>query len=1389
MDKPAIQTFRPTWDEFKDFSKYIQYIESCGAHKAGLAKIIPPPEWKPRAGGYDVSNIDIKIPAPICQVVTGKQGLYQQINIQKKPMTVPEYQRLASSAKYCTPPHDDFEELERKYWKNISYSPPIYGADVSGTLTDDNVNEWNINRLGTILDYVNADYGISIEGVNTAYLYFGMWKTTFAWHTEDMDLYSINYLHFGAPKTWYCIPPEHGRRLERLANGFFPSYCKTCPAFLRHKMTIISPHVLKQYSIPFNKITQCEGEIMITFPYGYHSGFNHGFNCAESTNFAMERWIEYGKRALQCLCRSDNVKISMDTFVKRFQPQKYELWLGGKDYGPHPEDSSRVTLAPPPSKETCYAMSADGSPTLLEGNKRIPATATEDEKEIPNEVREVLEEIENEEDSPDEEQIQVLEDIWLKAGEMDLEDAECVDDGYELPSNRKKKKKIKAEKTYGVKDEPDKEKVPRERKKKFKPSKIDREMIVDEDELKTAMEDCLESCVELQRPLTPDLVAVYLPPPVVKEEPEIYLKTPKKEVEDEETASESPITGKMMSDSNVMPTVTPGSPVIRKILPESPVITKGKTALEQTRERVLNKIKGGKEKTPRKPRVAGDSSKKEKKSRKRKSDGDSSGDNGMVSKRVPSTPQTGFTENPKLEVKMERLVNVSPFMDETVSTSSQDGSPAKSDADSTKPEEVTEMILGPYRPRQYGSAREMNHRGAKPQRSRQDRSPSSSSSGSSVILIDPNSSLDEMQQIEEYMSTIIKKEVKVEEPDSTPEDESEDILAPALCKLTPRERENYAKKIILGSPPKLEDDRNARKFTPRPSLKAPLPRHESNGSVPSILREGLLSRVAFNGSTSQSASQTEDMTVTTTTSIVGSTPDPTKPSCLKGSLLDLTGGRGISFNIIKGEGVTDSTLKQVLHKLNSSYQQPGRCSSDEKPELLTPATSSSSQLDDSVASECSSPSVAKTEPTSTVSEKLANKVSPRITVAKNIFGPPKTLLLPGAQDLWKKQTSSSAAPQGPNEFIMRVKEDLTDPVVERTYNNYWSGVQPHCSLCTFFVTDLNSPEKLMDLDLNWKGVKKEVGVPSRGPVFCPSYFFPSEKHFPINAQLLVCRECRVCIHSVCYAAPHSNLGRQWICDRCASFDSVLYKSCNICGLGGGAMKRTVDAGWAHVQCIVFLPSFDFPIIRIKDTPIKAIIASKHPCFLCGREQGTIPCCDYDCGRWLHMTCGQIVGIRVKPNHYSCGARVLVTCLSTNHKHDKKCGVQVGVSVWVKHHYTDRYYKGSVTDIFKETYHTLLFVDQSWMDLPTSQVPAIDGDVEKRRGMTVSCVVKGHQTTATYIESKVKFMYKVKFANMPVTTVSIDEICSTDKPMVEQELRSRIYFSCHARDGLSLHPEK
>uniref|UniRef100_A0A671KD18 [histone H3]-trimethyl-L-lysine(9) demethylase n=1 Tax=Sinocyclocheilus anshuiensis TaxID=1608454 RepID=A0A671KD18_9TELE len=327
-----IMTFRPTMEEFKDFNQYLVYMESQGAQRAGLAKVIPPKGWKPRRNYDDID--DFVIQAPIQQMVAGQSGLFTQYNIQKKPLTVQEFRRLANSDMYCTPRYLNYEDLERKYWKNLTFVSPIYGADVSGTLYDEDIEEWNIGHLNSILDVIEEDCGVSIQGVNTPYLYFGMWKTSFSWHTEDMDLYSINYLHFGEPKSWYAIPPEHGKRLERLAIGFFPNSFKSCEAFLRHKMTLISPSVLKKYSIPFDKITQEAGEFMITFPYGYHAGFNHGFNCAESTNFASIRWIDYGKVATQCTCSKDMVKISMDPFVRRFQPDRYQAWTQGKDSCP-----------------------------------------------------------------------------------------------------------------------------------------------------------------------------------------------------------------------------------------------------------------------------------------------------------------------------------------------------------------------------------------------------------------------------------------------------------------------------------------------------------------------------------------------------------------------------------------------------------------------------------------------------------------------------------------------------------------------------------------------------------------------------------------------------------------------------------------------------------------------------------------------------------------------------------------------------------------------------------------------------------------------------------------------------------------------------------------------
>jgi [histone H3]-trimethyl-L-lysine9/36 demethylase len=113
-------------------------------------------------------------------------------------------------------------------------------------------------------------------------------------HTEDKDLASINYLHFGAPKMWYCIPPKQREEFEVLIKSHFPGEFKACPEFLRHKVSdlvemrccvafclaplqrlhglqllqviLAKPAWLKKHNIEVVSIIQNPGEFIISAP-------------------------------------------------------------------------------------------------------------------------------------------------------------------------------------------------------------------------------------------------------------------------------------------------------------------------------------------------------------------------------------------------------------------------------------------------------------------------------------------------------------------------------------------------------------------------------------------------------------------------------------------------------------------------------------------------------------------------------------------------------------------------------------------------------------------------------------------------------------------------------------------------------------------------------------------------------------------------------------------------------------------------------------------------------------------------------------------------------------------------------------------------------------------
>ncbi|KAF8426681.1 JmjC domain, hydroxylase-domain-containing protein, partial [Tirmania nivea] len=212
------------------------------------------------------------------------------------------------------------EELEKAYWRSLTYNSPLYGADMPGSLFDDSTTSWNVAKLENLLDCL----GQKLPGVNTAYLYLGMWKSTFAWHLEDVDLYSINYIHFGAPKQWYSISQEDASKFEQVMKNIWPQEARRCDQFLRHKTFLVSPSLLQQNGIRVNKLVHHQGEFVITFPYGYHSGYNLGYNCAESVNFATESWLDYGKIAKKCHCIDDAVWVDVEEIERRLRGEVTE---------------------------------------------------------------------------------------------------------------------------------------------------------------------------------------------------------------------------------------------------------------------------------------------------------------------------------------------------------------------------------------------------------------------------------------------------------------------------------------------------------------------------------------------------------------------------------------------------------------------------------------------------------------------------------------------------------------------------------------------------------------------------------------------------------------------------------------------------------------------------------------------------------------------------------------------------------------------------------------------------------------------------------------------------------------------------------------------------------
>nr|XP_029119785.1 lysine-specific demethylase SE14 isoform X2 [Elaeis guineensis] len=159
---------------------------------------------------------------------------------------------------------------------------------------------WNLQAIARSPGSLTRFMPDEVPGVTSPMVYIGMLFSWFAWHVEDHELHSLNFLHMGSPKTWYAVPGEYAATLEEIVRvqGYGGNVDRlTAFTMLGEKTTLLSPEVLVASGVPCCRLVQHPGEFVVTFPRAYHVGFSHGFNCGEAANFATPQWLKVAKEA------------------------------------------------------------------------------------------------------------------------------------------------------------------------------------------------------------------------------------------------------------------------------------------------------------------------------------------------------------------------------------------------------------------------------------------------------------------------------------------------------------------------------------------------------------------------------------------------------------------------------------------------------------------------------------------------------------------------------------------------------------------------------------------------------------------------------------------------------------------------------------------------------------------------------------------------------------------------------------------------------------------------------------------------------------------------------------------------------------------------------------
>ncbi|KAL1315779.1 lysine-specific demethylase JMJ13-like [Arachis hypogaea] len=316
IDKiPECPVYSPTKDEFEDPLVYLQKI-APEASKYGICKIISPLSASVPAGVVLMKEkVGFKFTTRVQPLRLAEWDTEDKVTffMSGRNYTFRDFEKTANKVftrRYCSAGCLPASYLEKEFWQEIGcgkmetveYACDVDGSAFSSSPSDQlGSSKWNLKKLSRLPKSTLRLLESSIPGVTEPMLYIGMLFSMFAWHVEDHYLYSINYHHCGASKTWYGIPGHAALDFERVVrehvytNDILSSDGED-GAFdvLLGKTTLFPPNILLEHEVPVYKAVQKPGEFVITFPRAYHAGFSHGFNCGEAVNFAIGDWFPLG---------------------------------------------------------------------------------------------------------------------------------------------------------------------------------------------------------------------------------------------------------------------------------------------------------------------------------------------------------------------------------------------------------------------------------------------------------------------------------------------------------------------------------------------------------------------------------------------------------------------------------------------------------------------------------------------------------------------------------------------------------------------------------------------------------------------------------------------------------------------------------------------------------------------------------------------------------------------------------------------------------------------------------------------------------------------------------------------------------------------------------------